>query len=86
MRQRGVVLHHEHRIGYVIIRDEFGNHTVVKLLAGSDIERGDIIIGSLHGDGDETFHNETQDVSLDVHIQGHGLSEDATIQMIQKAH
>jgi hypothetical protein len=42
MNQRGVVLHHEHRIGYVIIRDEFGNHTVVKLLTGSDIERGDM--------------------------------------------
>ncbi|GEM_PF-1140580 len=86
MRQRGVVLHHEHRIGYVIIRDEFGNHTVVKLLTGNDIERGDIIIGFLHSEGDQTFHNETQDVSLEVQIQGHGLSEEATIHMIQKAH
>jgi len=86
MRQRGVVLHHEHRIGFVIIRDEFGNNTVVKLLTGSDIERGDVISGFLHGEGDETLHNETQDISFEVHIQGHGLSEEATILMIQKAH
>lgn len=86
MRMRGVVLHHEHRIGFVIIRDEYNNFTVVKLLGSDNIERGDIVVGVLHGEGDETFHNETQDVAFPVHIQGHGLSQEATIQMIQQSH
>ncbi len=36
---RGVVVHHEHRIGYIVIRDQIGEFTVAELL-GMTSRRG----------------------------------------------
>lgn len=80
---RGVVVHHEHRIGYIVIRDQIGEFTVAELLGGYDVERGHVITGNLHSLGSETFYNETESEELDVIVQNHGMSEQQSIQMIQ---
>ncbi|VAM36520.1 Uncharacterised protein [Enterobacter cloacae] len=80
---RGVVVHHEHRIGYIVIRDQIGEFTVAELLGGYDVEKGHVITGNLHSLGSETFYNETESEELDVIVQNHGLSEHQSIQMIR---
>ncbi|KAB8307614.1 MULTISPECIES: hypothetical protein [Rahnella] len=80
---RGVVVHHEHRIGFIVIRDSIGEFTVAELLGGYDVEKGQIISGALHVLGNETFINETEDEELDVIVQGHGMTEQQSIRMIQ---
>lgn len=81
---RGIVVHHERRIGYIVIRDPMGEFTIAELLGGYDVEKGHIISGELHNDGSEILYNETSDEDLDVIIQGHGMSEQASIRMIRK--
>lgn len=83
---RGVVVHHEHRIGYIVIRDQIGEFTVAELLGGYDVERGHVITGNLHSLGSETFYNETESEELDVIVQNHGMSEQQSIQMIRNTH
>lgn len=81
---RGIVVHHERRIGYIVIRDPMGEFTIAELLGGYDVEKGHVIFGELHSDGSEILYNETSDEDLDVIIQGHGMSEQASIRMIRK--
>ena len=80
---RGVVVHHEHRIGFIVIRDSIGEFTVAELLGGYDVEKGHVISGELHTLGSETFVNETEYEELDVIVQGHGMTEQQSIRMIQ---
>jgi hypothetical protein len=80
---RGIVVHHERRIGYIVIRDAMGEFTVAELLGGYDVEKGHIIDGNLHSDGAESLYSQTEQEHLDVIIQGHGMSEQASIRMIQ---
>ena len=80
---RGVVVHHEHRIGYIVIRDQIGEFTVAELLGGYDVERGHVITGNLHSLGSETFYNETESEELDVIVQNNGMSEQQSIQMLR---
>ncbi len=80
---RGVVVHHEHRIGYIVIRDQFGEFTVAELSGGYEVVKGDIIEGNIHSEGDETLYNLTQAEHQKVYVQGHGMSEQASIRMIQ---
>lgn len=80
---RGVVVHHEHRIGYIVIRDPIGEFTVAELLGGYDVERGHVISGDLHSLGSETFINETEEEEIEVFVQSYGMSEQQTIHLIQ---
>lgn len=80
---RGVIVHHEHRIGYIVIRDPMGEFTVAELLGGYDVEKGHVISGDLHSLGSETFFNETEDEDIDVFVQGCGMSEQQSILMIR---
>lgn len=80
---RGVVVHHEHRIGFIVIRDPLGEFTIVELVGGYEVEKGHVISGELHALGSETFINETEDEELDVIVQGHGMTEQQSIRMIQ---
>ncbi len=80
---RGVVVHHEHRIGFIVIRDPFGEFTIAELVGGYEVEKGHVISGELHALGCETFINETEDEELDVIVQGHGMTEQQSIRMIQ---
>nr|WP_072012251.1 hypothetical protein [Rahnella sp. WP5] len=80
---RGVVVHHEHRIGFIVIRDSIGEFTVAELLGEYDVEKGQIISGALHVLGSETFINETEGEELSVFIQAYGMTERQSIRMIQ---
>ncbi|HHA1987980.1 TPA: hypothetical protein ACOEB8_004080 [Enterobacter ludwigii] len=80
---RGVVVHHEHRIGYIVIRDQIGEFTVAELLGGYDIEKGHVISGDFHSLGCDTFMNETEEEEIEVFVQGYGLSEQQSILMIR---
>jgi len=80
---RGVVVHHEHRIGYIVIRDQIGEFTVAELLGGYDVEKGHVISGELHSLGGETFTNETEEEEIEVFVQGYGMSEQQSILMIR---
>lgn len=80
---RGVVVHHEHSLSFIVIRDPVGEFTIAELLGGYDVEKGHVISGDLHSLGGETFINETEDEEIDVFVQGYGLSEQQVIQMIQ---
>lgn len=80
---RGVVVHHAHRIGYIVIRDAVGEFTVAELIGGYDVEKGHVISGNLHSHGGETFINETMNEKIDVTVQGHGMSEQQSIHLIR---
>ncbi|HBT2486654.1 TPA: hypothetical protein MBD98_001263 [Klebsiella aerogenes] len=80
---RGVVVHHEQRIGYIVIRDQTGEFTVAELLGGYDVEKGHVISGELHSLGGETFVNETEEEEIEVFVQGYGMSEHQSILMIR---
>ncbi|MGV2879417.1 hypothetical protein D9O29_01575 [Pantoea vagans] len=81
---RGVVVHHEHRIGYIVIRDPMGEYTVAELMGGYDVEKGHVISGDLHSHAGETFINESKDEEIEVFVQGYGMTEQQSILMIQK--
>ncbi|OAT23532.1 hypothetical protein M977_00441 [Buttiauxella gaviniae ATCC 51604] len=80
---RGTVVHHEKRIGYIVIRDPMGEFTVAELLGGYDVEKGHVISGDLHSLGGETFTNETEEEEIDVFVQSYGMSEQQSIRLIQ---
>jgi len=79
---KGTVVHHEHRTGFIIIRDEIGEFAIAQLAEKYDVERGDILQGNLHSSGSETVLNETQNESMDVLVKGFGLTEQDAINMM----
>lgn len=81
---RGVVVHHEHRMGYIVIRDPMGEFTVAELMGGYDVEKGHVISGNLHNHAGETFINESKDEEIEVFVQGYGMTEQQSILMIQR--
>lgn len=80
---RGIVVHHEHRIGYIVIRDPSGEFTIAELLGGYDIEKGHVISGNLHCLGSEKLHSETNNENIDVIVQSYGLTEQQAIHLIR---
>lgn len=83
---KGTVVHHEHRIGCIVIRDEMGEFALAELDGKYDIERGDILCGNLHTHGSEIFLNETQNESMALVVKGYGLSEQDAITMLMAGH
>ncbi|EJD6474877.1 hypothetical protein ACUBYX_002157 [Providencia rettgeri] len=81
---KGVIVHIEHRIGWVAIRDEIGEITIAELIGGYDVEKGNIITGNLHSEGGETFYNLSTDEELDVYVEYIHLTEVQAILAIQK--
>jgi len=86
VHMKGNVVHHEHRIGFIVIRDENGEFAVAELLGSYDVERGDVVSGELQTSGGGTLFNETQDESMDVFMKGYGLSEQDAISYILRTH
>ncbi|WP_312685759.1 hypothetical protein [Kosakonia sp.] len=83
---KGTVVHHEHRIGFIVIRDEKGEFAIAELLGKYDVEMGDVLSGNLQSSGGETLFNQTQDESMEVFIKGYGLSEQDAISMLLRTH
>ncbi|MGP3594281.1 hypothetical protein [Vagococcus sp. WN89Y] len=79
---KGTVVHHEHRTGFIIIRDEVGEFAIAQLSEKYDVERGDIVSGNLNSNGRETFLNQTQNESMTVLVKGFGLTEQDAITMM----
>ncbi len=83
---KGTVVHHEHRNGFIVIRDEKGAFAIAELQGDQDVEMGDVVSGDLQTSGGATLFNHTQDESMDVLIKGVGLSEQDAISQILSAH
>ncbi|WP_039058141.1 hypothetical protein [Enterobacter sp. Bisph1] len=83
---KGTVVHHEHRNGFIVIRDENGAFAIASLQGDYDVERGDIVSGALQTSSDATLFNHTQDVSMEVLITAIGLSEQDAISQILGTH
>ncbi|HGN0867346.1 TPA: hypothetical protein ACKROV_000556 [Providencia alcalifaciens] len=81
---KGVIVHIERRIGWIAIRDEFGEITIAELLGGYDVEKGNVITGNLHSEGGETFYNHSTDEELDVYVEYIHLTEAQSIYAIQR--
>ncbi len=81
---RGVVVHHEHRIGLIVIRDPEERFIVAKLLDIYEVERGDTVTGDFHTVGNTTLSNETSNQDIQVEIQSTDMTEEAAIDMIVK--
>lgn len=79
---KGTVVHHEHRTGFIIIRDEAGEFVIAQLTEKYDVERGDIVSGDLLASGNGTFLNQTQNESMAVYVKGVGLTEQQAITMM----
>ncbi|HIH8976805.1 TPA: hypothetical protein ACYUTM_001889 [Serratia marcescens] len=80
---RGVVVHHERRIGFIAIRDSRGEFVLAELLGGYVVEKGDVVSGNADHHGSQTLLNETRGERINVFIQGIGMTEKQTIRMIQ---
>ncbi|WLI77092.1 hypothetical protein Q5705_00545 [Kosakonia sp. H02] len=83
---KGTVIHHEHRIGFIVIRDEKGEFAIAELIGSCDVERGDVVSGNIHTSGGAALFNETQEESMDVFIKEYGLSEQDAISLILRTH
>ncbi|MGM3172666.1 hypothetical protein [Dickeya lacustris] len=81
---RGIVVHHEHRIGFVVIRDPNEGFIVAKLLGVYEVERGDAITGDFKTVGNATLLNETNNQEINVEIQNTDMTEEAAINLIVK--
>lgn len=81
---KGTIVHVEHRIGWIAIRDVRGEITIAELLGGYDVEKGHIISGNLHMLGSETFVNHSTEEKLSVFVEYTRLSERQAISAIQK--
>lgn len=79
---KGTVVHHEHRTGFIIIRDEMGEFVIAQLTEKYDVERGDVVSGNLHASGNESFLNQTQNEPMRVFVKGFGLTEQNAITMM----
>lgn len=79
---KGTVVHHEHRSGFIVIRDEVGEFVIAQLAEKYDVERGDILSGQLHSSGSETVVNQTQNESMNVVVKGYGLTEQDAISLM----
>jgi hypothetical protein len=56
--------------GFFVVEVEAGDCTVVEMLGGYDILVGDVVSGNLHSHGGEDLHNQTQQETMSVYIQG----------------
>ncbi|ACS85957.1 MULTISPECIES: hypothetical protein [Musicola] len=81
---RGIVVHHEHRIGFIVIRDPDGAFIVAKLKENYDIERGDAVSGELHTAGHTVLLNETNGEEIPADIQQGTMTEEEAINLIVK--
>lgn len=81
---RGKIVHVEHRISWIAIRDERGAITIAEIIGGYDVEKGHIISGNLHSLGSEVFHNLTTSEEMDVMVEYIGLTDNQAIAAIQR--
>lgn len=81
---RGKIVHVEHRIGWIAIRDERGTITIAEIIGGYDVEKGHIISGNLHSLGSEVFLNLTTSEEMDVMVEYIGLTDNQAIAAIQR--
>ncbi|EEU5471254.1 hypothetical protein IT006_003301 [Escherichia coli] len=81
---RGKIVHVEHRIGWIAIRDDRGAITIAEIIGGYDVEKGHIISGNLHSLGSEVFHNLTTSEEMDVMVEYIGLTDNQAIAAIQR--
>ncbi len=77
---RGKIVHVEHRIGWIAIRDD----PIAEIIGGYDVEKGHIISGNLHSLGSEVFHNLTTSEEMDVMVEYIGLTDNQAIAAIQR--
>ncbi|CDH24364.1 hypothetical protein [Xenorhabdus bovienii] len=80
---RGVVVHHEHRIKFITIRNSRGEFILAELLGGYLVENGDVISGSIEYLGSQALLNETKNQQIHVFVQDIGLTEKQAIRRIQ---
>lgn len=66
---QGTVVHHEYRIGYIVIRDNMNEYTVAELINGDVAQKGDIVEGNLRVHGDAVLYNLTKGELLQVYIK-----------------
>ncbi|WJV55629.1 hypothetical protein PCO82_11955 [Pectobacteriaceae bacterium CE90] len=81
---RGIVVHHEHRIGFIVIRELEGGVIVARLNGNYVAERGDAISGDLNVTGNTVLLNETNGQTLSVEIQDGIVTEKDAIELIVK--
>ncbi|EBU8673088.1 hypothetical protein NAK90_005601 [Salmonella enterica] len=81
---RGVIVHVEHRIGWIAIRDDRGEITIAEVLGSHDVEKGHVISGNLHTHGGEVFLNQTTSERMDVMVEYVGLNDRQAIAAIQR--
>lgn len=81
---RGLIVHVEHRIGWIAIRDERGEITIAEVLGGYNVEQGLVISGNLHTHGGEVFLNQTTSERMDVVVEYIGLNDHQAIAAIQR--
>ncbi len=78
-----VVVLHEHRIGFIVLRDEDGGFIVAELQSSDDIQRGDIISGVFDVAQTQTYKNKANEDDVDLLIHGIGMTEEDAIKFIQ---
>ncbi|KEA52782.1 hypothetical protein DT73_11870 [Mangrovibacter sp. MFB070] len=78
-----VVVLHEHRIGFIVLRDEDGGFIVAELQSSDDIQRGDIISGVFDVSQTQTFKNKANEDEVDLLVHGTGMTEEDAIKFIQ---
>ncbi|MNL01697.1 hypothetical protein D3C87_1221760 [compost metagenome] len=79
---RGVVIHVEHRIGWIAIRDHHDEITIAEILGGYNVERDHVIIGNLHSLG--VCFNQTTNKSMHVMVEYIRLTARQSIAAIQR--
>lgn len=80
----GVVIHVEHRIGWIAIRDYRGEITIAEILGGYHVEREHVIVGNLHSLGSAVFLNQTTNKKMHVMVEYIGLTARQSIAAIQR--
>lgn len=81
---RGVIVHVEHRIGWIAIRDNIGEITIAEILGGYDVEKGHVVSGNLRTLGSEVFINQATSERMDVMVEYIGLNDRQAIAAIQR--
>ncbi|MBL5899961.1 hypothetical protein I7V27_13620 [Lelliottia amnigena] len=79
----GKIVHIEHRIGWIAIRDDRGEITIAELLGGYNVEIGNVVSGDLHTCGGSSFFNRSTNEELSVMVQYVGLNDQQAIRAIQ---
>ncbi|MDN8599043.1 hypothetical protein Q0A17_06390 [Citrobacter sp. S2-9] len=80
----GKIVHIEHRIGWIAIRDDHGEITIAELLGGYSVEKGNVISGDLHTCGGSTFYNRSTGEELSVMVEYVGLNDQQAVAAIQR--